>query len=231
MTKIEWTEKVWNPITGCTKVSSGCKNCYAENIANRFWSERKFTDVRIHPERLQQPLHWRKPRMVFVNSMSDLFHESIEYKNIARIFEIMRLTPEHIYQVLTKRPNSAVNYFRWWFQFDESAKVTDNIWLGVSIENQAAANLRLEAFSQLPSKIKFVSYEPALEDVDFTGYEFIDWIIAGGESGHKRRPCNPEWFRKVRDWAKANHIAFFMKQIDKAQEIPEDLMIREYPVI
>lgn len=229
MSKIEWTEQTWNPITGCTKVSAGCKNCYAEVIANRFWKDRKFTDIQFHEDRLSEPLRRKKPTMYFVNSMSDLFHESIDYKNIAKIFEVMRLTPEHTYQVLTKRPYSALTFFKWWFRFDETAKITDNIWLGISIENQAMASERLKPFSQFPNKVRFISYEPALTEVNWTGYEFINWIIAGGESGAKKRPNNLQWFRNTRDWAKKNNIAFFMKQVDKVQEIPEDLFIREYP--
>lgn len=228
--KIEWTEQTWNPITGCTKVSAGCKNCYAEVIAKRFWKDRNFTDIQLHEDRLKQPLHWKRPRMVFVNSMSDLFHEKVDYKNIAKIFEMMRLTPKHTYQILTKRPENALRFFKWWFVFDETSQVTDNIWLGISVENQQMADERLAPFSQFPSKIKFVSYEPALSEVNWSRYEFIDWIIAGGESGAMKRPNDIDWFRKTRDWAKENNIAFFMKQIDKVQEIPEDLMIREYPL-
>lgn len=230
MSKIEWTEKTWNPITGCTKISAGCKNCYAEVIANRFWKDRKFTDIQFHKDRLREPLRRKKPTMYFVNSMSDLFHESVDYKVTAKIFEIMRLTPEHTYQVLTKRPLVALEFFKWWYKFDETAKITNNIWLGISVENQAMASERLKPFLQFPNKIKFVSYEPALTEVDWEGYEFINWIIAGGESGLKKRPNNIEWFRKTRDWAKKNGIAFYMKQIDKVQEIPGDLFIREYPL-
>jgi len=228
--KIEWTEQTWNPITGCTKVSAGCKNCYAEVIAKRFWKDRNFTDIQLHEDRLKQPLHWKRPRMVFVNSMSDLFHEDIEYKNIARIFEVMRYCPQHTFQVLTKRPEKALEFFKWWYKFDETAQIPDNVWLGVSIENQAMASERLKPFSQFPNKVRFISYEPALTGVDWTGYEFIDWIIAGGESGRKKRPNSLQWFRDTRDWARLNKIAFFMKQVDKVQEIPEDLMIREYPL-
>jgi len=229
MNKIEWTEKSWNPITGCSKVSSGCKNCYAETIAKRFWNDRKFTDVQFHEGKLIEPMRRNKPTIYFVNSMSDLFHEDIEFRKIALIFEVMRYSEKHTFQILTKRPERAIEFFRWWHLRDESSKITENIWFGISIENQEMANKRLEPFKEFPSTIKFISYEPALEEVNFEGYEFIDWIICGGESGINKRPCNPDWFRKVRDWAKKNSIAFFMKQIDKVKAIPEDLMIREYP--
>lgn len=229
MSKIEWTEKTWNPITGCTKISAGCKNCYAESIAKRFWNGRKFGDIRYHKERLKEPFRRKKPTIYFVNSMSDLFHEKIPFDKIAIIFEVMRLSPIHTFQVLTKRPENAVEFFKWWYKSDETAKISSNIWLGVSVENQETADQRLKFLKEFPSLIKFVSYEPALERVDFVGYEFINWIICGGESGAKKRPCNLNWFREVRDWAKRNDIAFFMKQIDKKKQIPDDLFIREYP--
>lgn len=224
MSKIEWTEKTWNPITGCTKVSAGCKNCYAEVIAQRFWKDRKFIDVQFHEDRLSEPLHRKKPTMYFVNSMSDLFHEDIHGQNIINILEIMKEAKQHIFQVLTKRPErmKAILDF-----YDE---VLPNVWYGISIENQAMARERLTAFRETKAHIKFVSYEPALMEVSWDDYEFINWIIAGGESGQKKRINNIEWFRLTRDWAQRNKIAFFMKQIDKVQEIPEDLMIREYPL-
>jgi len=224
MSKIEWTEKTWNPITGCTKISAGCKNCYAEVIAKRFWKDRKFTDVQYHENRLSEPLHHKKPTMYFVNSMSDLFHEDIHRQNIVNILDVMKEAKQHTFQVLTKRPErmKAILDF-----YDE---VLPNVWYGISIENQAMADKRLATFREIKSYIKFVSYEPALSEIDWDGYEFIDWIIAGGESGQKKRPNDIEWFRSTRDWAKTNNIAFFMKQIDKVQEIPKDLMIREYPL-
>lgn len=224
-TDIEWTEQTWNPITGCTKVSAGCKNCYAEVIANRFWKDRKFTDVQIHWDRFESPSKVKKPTMFFVNSMSDLFHEKVSYEVLIRLFAAMMTTPQHTYQILTKRPERAVKYFEWWGQ-----ELTSNIWIGISVEDQSSADIRKEYLQKIPGKIRFVSYEPALAEVNWVGYEFINWIICGGESGAKKRPCNLEWFRKTRDWAKKNNIAFFMKQIDKVQEIPEDLFIKKYPL-
>ena len=224
MSKIEWTEQTWNPITGCTKVSAGCKNCYAEVIANRFWKDRKFTDIQFHEDRLSEPLRRKKPTMYFVNSMSDLFHESIHGQNIINVLDVMKEAKHHTFQVLTKRPE------RMRAILDSYCEDLKNVWFGISIENQAMASERLEAFKNTKAKIKFISYEPALTGVDWTGYEFIGWIIAGGESGAKKRPNDLQWFRNTRDWAKKNNIAFFMKQIDKVQEIPEDLMIREYPL-
>lgn len=224
MSKIEWTEQTWNPITGCTKVSAGCKNCYAEVIANRFWKDRKFTDIQFHEDRLSEPLRRKKPTMYFVNSMSDLFHELIHGQNIINILDVMKEAKQHTFQVLTKRPE------RMRAILDFYNEELQNVWFGISVENQAMASERLEPFKSVKASIKFVSYEPALTEVDWTGYEFINWIIAGGESGQKKRPNNLQWFRDARDWAKKNNIAFFMKQIDKVQEIPEDLFIREYPL-
>lgn len=225
MNKIEWTERVWNPVTGCTKVSAGCKNCYAEVFAKRFWKGRKFTDIQYHEDRLIEPLRRKKPTMYFVNSMSDLFHEQISFDIIVKILDVMRQARQHIFQVLTKRPERMCEVL------DLYNRVLPNVWLGISVENQATANVRLEPFRLCKARIKFVSYEPALSFVNWQGYEFINWIIAGGESGAKRRPNDLQWFRYTRDWARANNIAFFMKQIDKKQNIPDDLFIREYPII
>lgn len=224
MSKIEWTEQTWNPITGCTKVSAGCKNCYAEVIANRFWKDRKFTDVQFHENRLSEPLRRKKSTMYFVNSMSDLFHESIHGQNIINILDVMKEAKQHTFQVLTKRPERMRAILD--FYYEE----LPNVWFGISVENQAMASERLEPFRSTKAKIRFISYEPALTEVNWTGYEFINWIIAGGESGAKKRPNDLQWFRDTRDWAKKNNIAFFMKQVDKVQEIPADLFIREYPL-
>ncbi|GJQ61132.1 MAG: hypothetical protein SCALA702_01850 [Melioribacteraceae bacterium] len=222
MSKIEWTEKTWNPVTGCTKVSVGCKNCYAENVAKRFWGDRKFGDIQVHPERLSDPAKRKKPTMYFVNSMSDLFHADVSTEFIGMVLSIMEMTPQHTYQVLTKRPERILPIL---VEFG----VPENLWIGVSVENQQTANERIPFLEELIVPVKWVSYEPALACVDFTGFEYIDWLVVGGESGAKKRPCKIDWFENARDWAEKNGIAFFMKQIDKVQEIPQDLMIREYP--
>lgn len=224
MSKIEWTEKTWNPITGCTKVSDGCKNCYAETIAKRFWGGRGFTDIQFHEDRLNEPLRRKKPTMYFVNSMGDMFHEKINRKDIIKIIEVMERAKQHTFQVLTKRADMMLSIL------NDYNKPLLNVWFGISVENQAMADKRRKSFEETKSLCKFVSYEPALTEVKWDGYEFIDWIIAGGESGAKKRPNKLEWFRNTRDWANKNNIAFFMKQIDKVQSIPEDLFIREMPV-
>ncbi len=259
MSKIEWTDATWNPITGCTKVSAGCKHCYAETVAKRFWKGRPFGDVSFHPDRLEQPLRWRKPRMVFVNSMSDLFHESVSNVEIARVFFIMigeaSAEPSgiqlHTFQILTKRPRRMLEWFAWareqhdhsdpeimavglWALHQATAK---NLWLGVSIEDQATADERIPLLLQAPAAVRFVSYEPALGPVDLpwvwpvcnaaTQEQHdaeciggmaceeigIDWVIVGGESGPKARPMHPDWARSVRDQCTAAGVPFFFKQL------------------
>ena len=239
-TTIEWTDETWNPVTGCTKVSAGCKNCYAERIANRFWGERKFTDVQCHEDRLEQPLHWRKPRRVFVNSMSDLFHDDVSYDFIRQVWYRMLGAPElsspHIFQVLTKRPERMQEIVT---LLARNVGSGNNIWLGVSAENQETADERIPLLLQTPAAVRFVSCEPLLgalvlspvwiADIWPTGGKTLHWIICGGESGPNARPMNPDWARSLRDQCKAAHVPFFMKQMAKKAPIPDDLMVREYP--
>jgi protein gp37 len=235
--KIEWTEVTWNPVTGCSKVSIGCKNCYAETIANRFWGDRKFTDVVCHEDRLEQPLHWKKPRMIFVNSMSDLFHEDVPFGFIHKVFYRMKSTPQHTYQILTKRPERMLAFV---IDFVPLLKFEPlkNVWLGVSVENQKTANERIPLLLQTPAAVKWISAEPLLEQIGIREYLTdggipsmgkLDWVVVGGESGQNKRPFNPDWARSLRDECKMMQIPFFMKQIDKIIPIPEDLLIREYP--
>lgn len=229
--RIEWCDTTWNVVTGCSKVSQGCKNCYAETIAKRFWSTqyppnedgtpRKFTDVRVHPERLEEPLKWRKPRRVFVNSMSDLFHESVPDEFIDQVGRtISRCKTPHTFMILTKRPERMMKYFI------DRGNWTNNVWLGVSVEDQRTADERIPLLLQTPAAVRFVSYEPALEGVDFTPYLYgwhsdprpveldpgIDWIIMGGESGPGARPMHPDWARSVRDQCQVAGVPFFFKQ-------------------
>lgn len=166
-TKIEWTDRRWNPCTGCSKVSAGCKHCYAEGIANRFWGDRKFTDVQCHDDRLEQPLHWRKPSMVFVNSMSDLFHEDVPFEFIDKVFRIMSQT-KHIYQILTKRPERALEYHnsRTPIREDKPNYWDKHYWLGVSVENQETADERIPILLQIPAAVRWLSCEPLLGAVD-----------------------------------------------------------------
>jgi len=189
-TSIEWATDVWNPVTGCNKVSQGCKHCYAETIAERFWakqyppnpdgSPRKFTDVRVHPERLEDPLKWRKPRRVFVNSMSDLFHPSVPFEYVADVFDVMAddRCEHHTFQILTKRPKRIMEFLSWSGDLlpgDTPMNVNlevlghfgYNVWLGVSVEDQETADERIPSLLQTPAAVRFVSYEPALGPVDF----------------------------------------------------------------
>lgn len=225
-TKIEWADRVWNPVTGCTKVSQGCKNCYAERIAKRFWGERKFSDVQIHPERLGEPLKWRKPSKIFVNSMSDLFHEKVPFEFIKKVWDMTVRRLDHTFQVLTKRPARMFEFTQWMAGNDDIgiAEWPRNVWLGVSVENQATADERIPLLLQTPAAVRFVSYEPALGAVDFgdnmsryreIGTELLpilDWIIMGGESGPGARPMHPAWARSVRDQCQEAGTPFFFKQ-------------------
>jgi protein gp37 len=167
-TSIEWTNRVWNPITGCTKISQGCKHCYAETIANRFWGGRKFTDIICHDDRLDIPLRWKKPARIFVNSMSDLFHPSVPDSFIAAVWMRMISTPQHTYQILTKRPERMSKLVPELFRdaFTGRKVVQKNIWLGVSVENQEAADERIPFLVKTPAAVRFISCEPLLEPVN-----------------------------------------------------------------
>ena len=207
---IEWTERTWNPTTGCTKVSAGCKHCYAEVMARRLQAmdapgyEKGFR-LALHPERLSQPLSRRKPTTYFVNSMSDLFHKGVSDAFLDQVFAVIDQTSHHTYQILTKRADRLPEYFR-------SRACPKNVWLGVSVENRRHGVSRIEMLRQVDSKIRFLSVEPLLEDVgplDLTG---IHWVIVGGESGHGARPMKQEWADSVRQQCEAAGVAFFFKQ-------------------
>lgn len=210
VSSIEWTDATWNPIIGCTKVSQGCKYCYAEVFAERFrgvpghFFEQGF-DIRLVPSKLEEPLKWTKPRKIFTCSMSDVFHEKVPTDYIKQIFEVMERADHHIFQVLTKRSSRLVelkNQLPW----------PDNIWMGVSVENQETLQ-RARDLSQIPAKIKFLSLEPLLGPISRLPLKKIDWVIVGGESGVKARPMNLEWAKKIRDECKQKNVAFFLKQL------------------
>lgn len=289
ITTIEWTDRTWNPTRGCSRVSEGCRNCYAERQAARFagitltfpelgppksatfhgfvqianshpqWTGR----VELIESKLMEPLHWRKPCRVFVNSMSDLFHEALPDEAIDRVFAVMALCPQHTFQILTKRPERMLEYFRpdgfsgfgehimiaryaaIWSAMEASGisigtrtALSDwplpNVWLGVSVENQATADERIPPLLQTPAAVRFVSYEPALGPVDFSqiysgvigrdalrvqasssfqNEQHLDWLIVGGESGPGARPFDIAWARSARDQCRAAGVAFFMKQV------------------
>jgi protein gp37 len=222
-TGIEWTDETWNPVTGCSKVSPGCANCYAETLAlTRLagkagypglpWTpENAAANVLLRPERLLKPYSWRAPRMVFVNSMSDLFHELVPREYVHRVWSVMAQT-RHIYQILTKRPERMRDYTRW--EYDLGGLIAEplaNVWLGTSIENNHWT-FRANPVREASAAIRFLSLEPLLgplPSLDLTG---IDWVIVGGESGEGHRPIKAEWVRDLRDRCATAGVAFFFKQ-------------------
>ena len=221
---IEWTDATWNPVTGCTRISKGCDNCYAATLAHRLlrkhYLARKpvvITDlstrdpfaVRLWPERLGDPVSWAAPRLVFVNSMSDLFHVDVPDQFVRAIFQTMLTVDRHTYQVLTKRPARALRFFRQNADLFEKS-IPGHIWIGTSVEDQAAV-FRVEQLRRIPADIRFLSCEPLLGplNLDLTG---IHWVIAGGESGVIRRPVEPIWVRAIRDQCIKARVPFFFKQ-------------------
>jgi len=218
--RIEWTDATWNPTTGCTKVSQGCKHCYAERFAHRQGYD--FSKVELHPERLEMPLRWKRPRRIFVDSMSDLFHEEVGFDFIDRVMNIMVRCPQHVFMILTKRPMRMFQYWdQWRFFKREMVSLGENIWLGVSVEDQMTADKRIPWLLETPAAVRFVSYEPALEKIDILADRIsptmrsenkIDWVICGGESGPGARPMHPDWARSIRDQCQAAGVPFFFKQ-------------------
>jgi protein gp37 len=264
-TGIEWTDATWNPIRGCTRVSEGCRNCYAERVAARFskpgmpyeglagfrvhvldgdkeelrpyWTGK----VRVVERALEQPLRWKRPRRIFVNSMSDLFHEALAFADILRIFEVMEKAKQHTFQVLTKRPQRAFEFCHT-YGIGTVNKWPANVWLGVSVENQAAADERIPLLLETPAAVRFLSCEPLLGPVDLERVQWpqkhkvdvlrggawdygripgflqhsdmltIDWVIAGGESGRGARGMHADWARSLRDQCTAANVPFFFKQ-------------------
>ena len=194
-TNISWSDVVWNPTTGCTKIAQGCKNCYAETMFNRLskmdfkgniYKGRKFTDVRIHPERLEEPYNWKKPCMVFVNSMADLFHERVPFDTIHEIWDIIKARPQHIFQVLTKRPERMKESLELIYKLEllgYSQGFWNHVWLGVSVSTQADADKNIPILLQTPSAVRWVSVEPMLEEIDLRKYiHKLNWIVVGAES-------------------------------------------------
>ena len=273
-TKIEWATKVWNPITGCTKISGGCQNCWAFRMSKRLAGRYGYPKdnpfaVTLRPERLEEPLHWKKPQRIFVCSMGDLFHENVPDDFIDEVFATMFLSPQHIFLVLTKRAKRMKKYMDLKTDNREESigeKIRNrtrgnhsglielpfnNIYIGVSVEDQKTADERIPLLLQTTAVNRFVSYEPALGLVNFRNYLYhddcydfdcdslacsmtsigraLDWLIMGAETSHGSRNMHPDWARKVRDDCKAAGVAFFMKQMSKKASIPEDLMIKESP--
>lgn len=254
---ISWTDQTWNPIRGCSRVSEGCRHCYAEHQAARFSGpgqpyEGLVTVANGHPQwtgtiafvekHLLDPLKWKQPRRIFVNSMSDLFHENVTDEMRHRIFGVMQECPHHTFQILTKRPAGMLAFaeaqmaggFCW---------PLPNAWLGVSVENQKAADERIPLLLQTPAAVRFVSCEPLLGPVGLANHfphahgmrDDRFWVICGGESGPGARPMDPDWARSLRDQCQASGVSFFMKQMGsvfgpkKGHDIPDDLNIRQFP--
>uniref|UniRef100_A0A6H1ZDZ4 Phage protein Gp37/Gp68 n=1 Tax=viral metagenome TaxID=1070528 RepID=A0A6H1ZDZ4_9ZZZZ len=240
--KIEWTDETWNPITGCTKISPGCKNCYAERMAKRLAGRCGYPkdspfEVALHPDKLDQPLRWRKPRRVFVCSMGDLFHEDVPTPWIYDVFQRMESCPQHIFMLLTKRPERMRSMVMGGVTGWETSH-REHIWLGVTAENQEQADKRIPVLLSIPAAVRFVSVEPMLSTVDLCHLQpndppveidalngthgvtrphggksaKLDWVICGGESGPGARPMHPDWARGLRDQCVGAGVPFFFKQ-------------------
>jgi len=206
---IEWTESTWNPITGCTKISDGCKNCYAERMAKRLKAMGQTNyqygfKLTLHPHVMNLPLSWKNPQMVFVNSMSDLFHEEVPLDFIRQVFEIMRQAYWHQFQILTKRAERM-------FKLSNELDWPENVWMGVSVESQKYVD-RIEMLRNTGAHIKFISFEPLIDEIEEFTLENIDWVIVGGESGPGARPIKKIWAQKIRDYCIQNRTPFFFKQ-------------------
>lgn len=209
-TKIEWTEETWNPVIGCNEISEGCRHCYAKVMARRLQAMgvSAYKDgfkVKTLPERLIQPLKNSKPTKYFVNSMSDLFHKEVPFDFIDKVFNVIKETPQHTYQILTKREKRLAEYFA-------KRECPKNVWLGVTVEDKKSGVPRMDYLRNINASIRFISAEPLLEDLgklDLTG---IHWVIVGGESGNQARRMNPDWARNIRVQCEQNNVAFFFKQ-------------------
>jgi protein gp37 len=208
--KIEWTEQTWNPTAGCTKISSGCKNCYAESMAFRLQAmgvEGYKNGFEFNPvqSRLNDPFNRKKPTVYFVNSMSDIFHKDMPQDYLDKIFRVIEETPHHTYQILTKRADRM-------FEYLSKRKIPSNIWLGVTVENKKEGLPRVDKLRNLNASVLFLSVEPLLEDLGKINLENIDWVIVGGESGNRARPMEKEWVLNIKRQCENNDIAFFFKQ-------------------
>jgi len=208
-TKIEWTDKTWNPITGCTKISAGCANCYAEVMAKRLcaMSQDKYKNgftLTLHKEALAEPYRWKKPHTIFVCSMSDLFHEKVPVEFIDKVIHTIIATPQHNYQILTKRAQRMNEYF-------SQKPIPKNAWLGVTVDISESKE-RIDYLRNLDAPIKFLSCEPLLEDLGTLNFDGIDWVIVGGESGVRARPMKEEWVQSIKRQTEEQGAAFFFKQ-------------------
>lgn len=209
--KIEWTESTWNPITGCTKISAGCKFCYAEVMARRLkaMGQEKYKNgfqLTLHPEVLNEPYKWRKARMIFVNSMSDMFHKDVPIDFIQQIFTVLRNNPQHVFQVLTKRSDVLIYYdAEGWLDWPH------NLWMGVTVENKDVVK-RIDHLRKTGARVKFLSCEPLIGELPEMNLQGVDWVIVGGESGRTPRPMKKEWLMDVKEQCNKANAAFYFKQ-------------------
>jgi protein gp37 len=230
---IEWTEATWNPVTGCTKVSEGCRNCYALRMANRLQAMgnpryKNGFNVTLHYDLIDLPRSWKKPKKIFVNSMSDLFHKDVPLEFIQQIFKTMNETPQHTYQILTKRPERLL-------ELSPFLDFTPNIWVGTSVENERVT-FRIDLLRKVPAQIRFLSCEPLIGPLDNLNLDNIHWVIVGGESGPGARPMKAEWVRSIRDQCRQQNVAFFFKQWGGVQKhrtgrILDNRTYDEYPTL
>jgi protein gp37 len=230
---IEWTEATWNPLTGCTKISPGCKNCYAERMAKRLKamgnpSYSNCFDLTVHDNILELPLRWKKPQYVFVNSMSDLFHEDVPVEFIQKVFDVMRRARWHRFQVLTKRSKRLL-------ELNSSLRWAPNIWMGVSVENQDYV-YRIDDLRKTDANVKFISFEPLLGPIHSVNFDGINWAIVGGESGPGARRIDPSWVIDIRNQCRDHNVPFFFKQWGgvnkkKAGRILEGRTWEEMPLV
>ena len=258
-TKIEWAEATWNPITGCTPISEGCAHCYAQRMATRlagrcgYPADEPFR-VTVHPKRIDEPLHWKKPRRIFVCSMGDLFHDDVPYELIREVHWRIQMNPRHTFMVLTKRPSRMLEWYR--SNHAKGAPVLANLWIGVTAESQQRANERIPLLLQTPAAVRFVSVEPMLGSMDLEaveGFEHdgiantldgcgcnkygllsrmctpLDLVVCGAETGPGARPMKLEWARSLRDQCSATGVPFFMKKVSGGGPLPDDLNIRQWP--
>jgi protein gp37 len=212
-TSIEWTDATWNPVTGCTKISAGCDHCYAERFSERFRGTKRHPfesgfDLTLRPERLDQPLTWRRPRMIFVNSMSDLFHKEIPKEFIEQVFNTMEQAHWHTFQVLTKRSSLMWNFLRKRYGAERGPV---HMWFGVSVEDGGKKS-RIQHLRNAPAGVRFLSIEPLIGPIGKIDLDGIDWVIVGGESGPGARPMHADWVREIRDQCLSAGVAFFFKQ-------------------
>ncbi len=229
--KIEWTESTWNPVTGCTKISVGCLNCYAERMAKRLRAMGQANYVNgfkltMHPHALEHPLKWKKPQVIFVNSMSDLFHEDVSLEFIRQIFDVMEQASWHTFQVLTKRAERLL-------EIAPLLNWPDNVWMGVTVENDNC-KYRIDHLRNVPSAVRFLSMEPLLSAVDDMNLDNIDWVIVGGESGPGSRPIEKQWVRDILKQCRNGEVPFFFKQWGgvnkkKAGRLLDDCVYDEMP--